>query len=164
MLQFLKLRHGAKWHDGAEAKGLPYVFAKYHPHGKAQTLPSRRYAESVLLAVSFGAYDTTFPHPTQAGFTFCARWTQRLTRDVRRETRTETRRRETMRQCGFANVSSSHVSARLSSRVSRPRAHNLTSPGGLAPPRLGGTPRPTERPRQARPLPLLAGPPWQGDF
>ena len=68
MQQFLKLRHGAKWHDSAEAKGLPYVFAKYRTHGKAQTLPSRRYAESVLLAVSFGAYDTTSPCPAQARF------------------------------------------------------------------------------------------------
>ena len=54
---------------------------------------------------------------------------QGLTRDVRRETRSETRRRETMRQCGFANVSSSHVSARLSSIVSRPRAHALSASG-----------------------------------
>ncbi len=50
----------------------------------------------------------------------CARGAQRLTRDARRETRAETRRRETMRQCGFATVSSSHVSARLSPHV---RAH-----------------------------------------
>ena len=85
---------------------------------------------------------------------------QRLTIDVRRETRAETRRRETMRQCGFANVSSSHVSARLASIVSRlssSRVYRLTSararllrqrrrmrgtangsPGGLAPPGRDG--------------------------
>ena len=34
-----------------------------------------------------------------------------------------------MRQCGFANVSSSHVSARLSSIVSRPRAHAHSTSG-----------------------------------
>ena len=56
---------------------------------------------------------------------FCARWAQRLTRDARLETRTET-----MRQCGFANVSSSHVSARLSSIVSRPRAYIHPASGG----------------------------------
>ena len=39
-------------------------------------------------------------------------------------------RRETMRQCGFANISSSHVSARLSSIVSRPRAHTHLAGGG----------------------------------
>ena len=42
----------------------------------------------------------------------------------------ETSRRETKRQCGFANVSSSHVSARLSSIVSRPRAHAHFASGG----------------------------------
>ena len=41
----------------------------------------------------------------------------------------ETSRRETKRQCGFANVSSSHVSARLSSIVSRPRAHTHLASG-----------------------------------
>ena len=55
---------------------------------------------------------------------------QGLTRDARRETRTETRRRETMRQCGFANVSSSHVSARISSIVSCPRAGSHLADGG----------------------------------
>ena len=55
---------------------------------------------------------------------------QSLTRDARRETRMETSRRETMRQCGFANVSSSHVSARLSSIVSCPRAHAHSASGG----------------------------------
>ena len=42
----------------------------------------------------------------------------------------ETRRRETIRLCGLANVSSSHVSARLSSIVSRPRAHTHLAGGG----------------------------------
>ena len=42
----------------------------------------------------------------------------------------ETSRRETMRQCGFANVSSSHVSARLSSIVSRQRARPHLAGGG----------------------------------
>ena len=41
----------------------------------------------------------------------------------------ETRRRETMRLGGFANVSSSHVSARLSSIVSCPRAHAYSASG-----------------------------------
>ena len=41
-----------------------------------------------------------------------------------------TSRRETKRQCGLANVSSSHVSARLSSIVSRPRAHTHLAGGG----------------------------------
>ena len=50
--------------------------------------------------------------------------------DERRETRMETRRRETIRLCGLANVSSSHVSARLSSIVSRPRAHTHLAGGG----------------------------------
>ena len=54
---------------------------------------------------------------------------QGVTRDARRETRAETSRRETIRQCGFANVSSSHVSARLASIVSRPRAHAHSASG-----------------------------------
>ena len=50
---------------------------------------------------------------------FCARGAEV---DERRETRVETSRHETIRQRGFANVSSSHVSARLSSHV-RARTH-----------------------------------------
>ena len=89
-----------------------------------------------------GGNDNTFPRPKQAGILVSRQqrgfWevevlragVQGLTGDVRHETRAETRRRETMRRCGFANVSSSHVSARLSSIVSRPRAHALSASGG----------------------------------
>ena len=70
------------------------------------------------------------PPPNASGdfgkLKFCARGAEV---DERRETRAETRRRETMRQCGFANISSSHVSARLSSIVSRPRAHAYSASG-----------------------------------
>ena len=79
---------------------------------------------------------------------------QRLTIDVRRETRAETRRRETMRQCGFANVSSSHVSARLASIVSRPRAHAYSASGGAC------AVQPTARPEGSpHPAATERGPP-----
>ena len=75
---------------------------------------------------------TPFPRPTQAGFwefEVLRAGAQGLTRDVRRETR-DASRREPKRQCGFANVSTSHVSARLSSIVSCPRAGSHLADGG----------------------------------
>ena len=66
-----------------------------------------------------------------------------VTRDERRETRTETIRRKTIRRCGLANVSSSHVSARLSSRVSRQRAHARIASGRCG---RGETDEPVRKP------------------
>ena len=87
----------------------------------------------IKCRLDFGRQDgNSMPHsPAQrkrdfGNLKFCARGAEL---DERRETRAETRRRETMRQCGFANISSSHVSARLSSIVSRPRAHAYSASG-----------------------------------
>ena len=55
-----------------------------------------------------------------------------------------------MRQCGFANVETSHVSARLSSIVSRPRAIAQLASGGNARGTANGVPILQSRDRNGR--------------